>query len=148
MGMAYPFASRRLLRSRESVYRIILLWRLVLTLSLLGPWWLVRHGRFDDARATLTRIAEPGYWDDRNIDAYIAVIQHTDDLERAEAKTGSFWELFKGTNLRRTEIVYSFFLFRLTTKVVHYRLTFNLPAGPRCLGYSSMVWDGYDCLRC
>jgi SP family general alpha glucoside:H+ symporter-like MFS transporter len=39
------------------------------------------------------------------MDGYIAVIQHTDELERADAKKGSFWEVFKGTNLRRTEIV-------------------------------------------
>jgi SP family general alpha glucoside:H+ symporter-like MFS transporter len=76
---------------------------------LLGPWWLVRHGRIDEAKQVLVRVAKPGYWDDRNIDAYIAVIQHTDEIERAEAKSGSFWEMFKGTNLRRTEIVFGVF---------------------------------------
>ena len=69
-----------------------------------SPWWLVRQGRVDDAKKVLRRVACAGYWEDRNIDAYIAVIQHTDEIERVEAKSGSFWEIFKGTNLRRTEI--------------------------------------------
>jgi MFS transporter, SP family, general alpha glucoside:H+ symporter len=69
-----------------------------------SPWWLVRQGRVDDAKQVLRRTANPGYWDSRNIDAYIAVIQHTDELERAEIRSGSFWEMWKGTNLRRTEI--------------------------------------------
>ncbi len=64
-----------------------------------------RHGRHEEAKKTLIRLASPGYWDDKNIDAYIAVIQHTDDLEKAEAATGTWWELFKSSNLRRTEIV-------------------------------------------
>jgi SP family general alpha glucoside:H+ symporter-like MFS transporter len=70
----------------------------------LGPWWLVRKGRIDDAKKVLNRISMKGYWEDRNIDAYIEVIKHTDVLERAQAKSGSFWEIWKGTNLRRTEI--------------------------------------------
>lgn len=70
-----------------------------------SPYFLVRKGREEEARAALTRIAQPGYWDTRNLDAYIAVIKHTDALERAEAKSSSFWELFKGTNFRRTEVM-------------------------------------------
>lgn len=31
-------------------------------------------------------------------------MRHTDALDRAEAKIGSFWEMWKGTNLRRTEL--------------------------------------------
>ncbi|RSH93089.1 hypothetical protein EHS25_007442 [Saitozyma podzolica] len=69
-----------------------------------SPWWLVRKGRIDDAKKVLNRISMKGYWEDRNIDAYIEVIKHTDVLERAQAKSGSFWEIWKGTNLRRTEI--------------------------------------------
>jgi SP family general alpha glucoside:H+ symporter-like MFS transporter len=64
----------------------------------------MRKGRVDDAKAVLIRTASPGYWDTRNIDAYLAVIKHTDDIERAEAKSGSFWDLWRGSNLRRTEI--------------------------------------------
>jgi SP family general alpha glucoside:H+ symporter-like MFS transporter len=69
-----------------------------------SPWWLVRKGRIEDAKQTLIRTASKGYWDSRNIDAYIAVIQHTDDLERADAASGSWREMFKGSNRRRTEV--------------------------------------------
>lgn len=71
---------------------------------ILGPWWLARKGRYEEAKAVMKRVA-PGYYDSRDIDAYVAVMKHTDDLEKAEAANGSWWELFKGTNLRRTEIV-------------------------------------------
>jgi len=69
-----------------------------------SPWWLIRHGKVDEAKKTLTRIASPGYWDSRPMDAYIAVIKHTDDMERAESAKGSFRDMWRGSNLRRTEI--------------------------------------------
>ena len=74
-----------------------------------SPHWLVRKGRLEDAKLVLTRIAAPRYWENRNIDAYVAVIKHTDDIERTEAKSGSFWAMWKGTNLRRTLIVMGVF---------------------------------------
>ena len=63
----------------------------------------------DEAKAVLVRVAHPGYWDSRNIDAYVAVIKHTDDIERTEAKSGSFRDMWRGTNLRRTLIVMGVF---------------------------------------
>ena len=59
----------------------------------------------------MLRRLSPDYWDDgmHNIDAYIAVIKHTDQLEQADAKSGSFRELWQGTNLRRTLIVMGVF---------------------------------------
>ncbi|ORX36725.1 trehalose transport-related protein [Kockovaella imperatae] len=74
-----------------------------------SPYWLVRQGRVDEAKQVLTRVARPGYWDSRNIDAYVAVIKHTDDIERTEAKSSSFWEMWRGTNRRRTLIVMGVF---------------------------------------
>jgi SP family general alpha glucoside:H+ symporter-like MFS transporter len=69
-----------------------------------GPWWLARHGRYEDAKVVLRRITSPTYWDTRDLDAYVAIMKHTDDMEKAEGAQGSWLELFKGTNLRRTEI--------------------------------------------
>ncbi|RSH93062.1 hypothetical protein EHS25_007415 [Saitozyma podzolica] len=69
-----------------------------------GPWWLARHGRYEDAKVVLRRITSPHYWDTRDLDAYVAIMKHTDDMEKAESSQGSWLELFKGTNLRRTEI--------------------------------------------
>lgn len=70
-----------------------------------GPYWLVRKGRFEDAKKSLQRTATPGYYDTRSVNGYLAFIKHTDEIERAEAKKGRFIEMFKGTNLRRTEIM-------------------------------------------
>lgn len=39
------------------------------------------------------------------VEASLAYIRHTTELEKAETQGASFWECFKGTNLRRTEIV-------------------------------------------
>lgn len=35
----------------------------------------------------------------------IELIKHTNEMEKEEAKSGSYAECFKGTNWRRTEIV-------------------------------------------
>ncbi|WOO84078.1 Maltose permease MAL61 [Vanrija pseudolonga] len=75
-----------------------------------SPWWLVRKGRIDDAKRALERLARPGYYDERKLDAYVAVMKHTDDLDRAEAAKGSYKECFQGTNLRRTEIMFGVWL--------------------------------------
>lgn len=61
----------------------------------------------EDARKALESVAIPGYYDGQNLDAYVKYIEHVDTMERLEAKKGSFAECFKGTNLRRTEIVRS-----------------------------------------
>ncbi len=70
-----------------------------------GAWWLVRKGRYDEAKATLVRTAKEGYYDDKNLDGYIATMKHTDLVDKVESSQGSYKECFTGTNLRRTEIV-------------------------------------------
>jgi SP family general alpha glucoside:H+ symporter-like MFS transporter len=72
-----------------------------------SPWHYVRKGHFDRVKPILKRIARAGHYDDRQLDAYVAYMKHTVALEKAEATGGSWLEMFKGTNLRRTEIVRS-----------------------------------------
>jgi hypothetical protein len=50
-------------------------------------------------------VATAGLYNDRQLDAYVAYMKHTVDLENAETSQGSWLEMFRGTNLRRTEIV-------------------------------------------
>lgn len=65
-----------------------------------SPWWLVRKGRLDDAEKTLQRLASKTV----DVKATLAAIVETDRFER-ELETGStYWDCFKGSNLRRTEI--------------------------------------------
>ena len=65
----------------------------------------MRHGRLEEAEQSLRRTANPHHYDGQNLGAYIAYMQHADKLAQLESKNGSFKDLFRGTNLRRTEIV-------------------------------------------
>lgn len=66
--------------------------------------WLVRHGRFDDARKALLRLTSRGN-SSFNVDQSIAMMRHTNDFEKYTGTTNlSYVNCFKGTNLRRTEI--------------------------------------------
>lgn len=38
------------------------------------------------------------------MDGYVEYMKHTDALDRAEKAKGRFFDLFRGTNLRRTEL--------------------------------------------
>jgi SP family general alpha glucoside:H+ symporter-like MFS transporter len=69
-----------------------------------SPWNAVRRNRNEEARQSLRRLrAVEGSTED-DIDAALAYIQHTTELEKAETEGASFIECFRGTNLRRTEI--------------------------------------------
>ncbi|OCF58934.1 hypothetical protein L486_03427 [Kwoniella mangroviensis CBS 10435] len=71
-----------------------------------SAWWLVRKGRFEEAKATLVRTARQGFYAENEAEGYIAYMRHTDAMEKLEAKNGSWIELFKkGPTLRRTEIM-------------------------------------------
>lgn len=71
----------------------------------LGPYYLVRAGRTDEVEKTLHRLARPGHYSDLMIKQQIALMTHTNEQEKIEAKNGSYAECFKGSNRRRTEIV-------------------------------------------
>ncbi|WOO85088.1 Maltose permease MAL31 [Vanrija pseudolonga] len=68
-----------------------------------SPWWLVRKGRVEEARASLHRLYSGDATDEVN--NALAMIEHTIAMEENTTKGASYLELFKGTNLRRTEIV-------------------------------------------
>lgn len=65
-----------------------------------SPWWLVRHGRTEEARDALRRLSSKKV----NIDATLAVIAETDRLELEMEAGSSYIDTVKGVNLRRTEI--------------------------------------------
>lgn len=69
-----------------------------------SPWWLVRHGRIDDAKASLLRLTSRG---DPTFDAdkTVAMMQHTNQIEIQLSSGTQYWDCFKGVDLRRTEIV-------------------------------------------
>ncbi|KPM43787.1 Maltose permease MAL31 [Neonectria ditissima] len=69
-----------------------------------SPWNAVRRGKMDLARQSLQRLAQDSLDQEVEVEARLAYIKHTTALEKAETSGAMFWECFKGTNLRRTEI--------------------------------------------
>ncbi|KXG53002.1 Major facilitator superfamily domain, general substrate transporter [Penicillium griseofulvum] len=70
-----------------------------------SPWWLVRKNRDEDAKKALLRLTNADRNVDFNADETIAMIRHTTNLEEKLSDGATYFDCFKGTNLRRTEIV-------------------------------------------
>lgn len=69
-----------------------------------SPWWLVRKGRLEAAKASVRRLTS-NQVAPREVDKKVALMVLTTELER-EMKVGtSYAACFRGTNLRRTIIV-------------------------------------------
>lgn len=69
-----------------------------------SPWWLVRKNRDADAKKMLNRLTSPDKHPEFNADETIAMMRHTNELEKAVSEGTSYLDCFKGTDLRRTEI--------------------------------------------
>ncbi|KAL1858065.1 hypothetical protein VTK73DRAFT_7970 [Phialemonium thermophilum] len=65
-----------------------------------SPWWLVRKRKMDEAERALRKLASSKV----NVAATLAVITETDRLEQELEMGSTYWDCFKGVNLRRTEI--------------------------------------------
>lgn len=73
----------------------------ILILAPESPWWLVRNGRIEDARAVLNRITSARNIN-YNIDQQIALMEVTIEQERSINAETTYKACFQGTNLRRT----------------------------------------------
>jgi MFS transporter, SP family, general alpha glucoside:H+ symporter len=96
-------------RSDQWAYRIPFalqwIWPVPLLLGILfapdSPWWLVRRGRHEEARKALRRLTSN---EDADLGQTVAMMVHTDELEKEMSAGTTYWDCFKGTDLRRTEI--------------------------------------------
>jgi MFS transporter, SP family, general alpha glucoside:H+ symporter len=70
-----------------------------------SPWNAVRREKYDVARKSLMRLRQDTPDKEHDVDATLAYITYITKLEKADTDSASFLECFKGTNLRRTEIV-------------------------------------------
>jgi SP family general alpha glucoside:H+ symporter-like MFS transporter len=70
-----------------------------------SPWWLVRKGRLVDAKKSLLRLTSLNRDTEFDADETIAMMVHTTALEERITKGSSYLDCFRGTDLRRTEIV-------------------------------------------
>ncbi|KAK9235245.1 general substrate transporter [Lipomyces kononenkoae] len=68
-----------------------------------SPWWLVRKGRNEEAGNSLRRLTrknDPNF----NVERTVAMMVHTNEIEKHMSESTSYWDCFRKTNLRRTEI--------------------------------------------
>ena len=59
----------------------------------------------EDAKKSIRNITQKDWLTEERLDAQIALISHTIEMEAAETAGSGWKELFTGTNRRRTEIV-------------------------------------------
>ena len=70
-----------------------------------SPWWLVRKGRIEDAKKALLRLTSKDRETEFDADETIAMMVHTTALEEKITTGASYFDCFRGHDLRRTEIV-------------------------------------------
>jgi SP family general alpha glucoside:H+ symporter-like MFS transporter len=78
-----------------------------------NPWYFVRRGRIEDAEKSLRRLARKGHYTEQTMAQTIALMKHTNEMEKIEAVNSSYRDAFRGTNLRRTTIVAMAFLIQI-----------------------------------
>jgi SP family general alpha glucoside:H+ symporter-like MFS transporter len=69
-----------------------------------SPWWLVRKGREAEAKKVIQRLTLHDADDIESADNTVAMMIHTNELEKEMSSGTSYLDCFKGTDLRRTEI--------------------------------------------
>ncbi|KAJ5371616.1 Major facilitator superfamily domain general substrate transporter [Penicillium concentricum] len=67
-----------------------------------SPWWLVRKDRLDDAKRSIRRLG--GSKTEDQINGQLAMMLHTIKLESEVEAGTTYYDCFKGVDLRRTEI--------------------------------------------
>ncbi|PYH74563.1 putative MFS alpha-glucoside transporter [Aspergillus vadensis CBS 113365] len=70
-----------------------------------SPWWLVRKGKIQQAKKALLRLTSVKRETNFDADETISMMVHTTSLENKITTGASYLDCFKGTDLRRTEIV-------------------------------------------
>lgn len=67
-----------------------------------SPWWCVRRGKMEKAIKSIRYLAP--HQSDLEHRQTLAMMVYTDQMERAEKANVKAWDIFRGHNLRRTEI--------------------------------------------
>ncbi|WWC59866.1 uncharacterized protein I303_102428 [Kwoniella dejecticola CBS 10117] len=67
-----------------------------------SPWWQVRIGRHDAARNTIRSLFNNPT--EEEVENSISLMVHTNAIEKELSAGTSYWDCFKGVDLRRTEV--------------------------------------------
>lgn len=78
-----------------------------------SPWWLVRKGRLEDAEHAVRRLTNEEYVSNEEVKNTVAMMVHTNELERQVQEGTSYIECFTKSDRRRTEIVMMTFAMQL-----------------------------------
>ncbi|CAN9463927.1 unnamed protein product [Alternaria alternata] len=70
-----------------------------------SPWYLIRRGKIEECEKSLRRLARPGHYTEQSMRETLALMKHTNDMEKMEAENASYADCFRGENKRRTLIV-------------------------------------------
>lgn len=70
-----------------------------------SPWWLVRKGRIEEAKQVVGRLTMKGTDDeDHEVHETVAMMIHTNEMEKEISAGTSYLDCFQGIDLRRTEV--------------------------------------------
>jgi SP family general alpha glucoside:H+ symporter-like MFS transporter len=69
-----------------------------------SPWWLVRQGRVEDAKAAIRKITTPTDGIEFDLDAHVEMMVITNEYEKQVSAGSNYWHLFRGSDLHRTEV--------------------------------------------
>ncbi|KAG8855056.1 hypothetical protein FRB96_007251 [Tulasnella sp. 330] len=78
-----------------------------------SPWWLVRQGRFEDAEESVARLTNPELFSPEDIKKQVAMMMYTTEMEKQAQHGTTYFDCFRGTDRRRTEIVMMVFAMQL-----------------------------------
>lgn len=70
-----------------------------------SPWWLVRQGRVDEAKAAIRKITTPTDGIEFDLDAHVEMMVVTDQYEKQVGTGSNYWHLFKG--MERSSLMFS-----------------------------------------
>ncbi|KAK9368826.1 general substrate transporter [Lipomyces kononenkoae] len=69
-----------------------------------SPWWLVRCGRTEEAAHAIDRLTTKGANVNFNTEQKVAMMIHTNEMEKKVSAGTTYFDCLKHTDLRRTEI--------------------------------------------
>ncbi|PTB71571.1 MFS general substrate transporter [Trichoderma longibrachiatum ATCC 18648] len=108
IGVIYAMLKRNDQWAYRIPYGLQWMWPLPLFIAIYfapeSPWWLIRRGKAEDAKKSLLRLTSLNRETDFDADETVAMMVHTTALEEKMTAGASYWDCFKGVDLRRTEI--------------------------------------------
>lgn len=69
-----------------------------------SPWWLIRHNQIEEARQALLSLTSRNSGIPFDVESHLEMMKVTNQFEIEVSSGAHYWDCFRGTDLRRTEI--------------------------------------------